>query len=789
MSANISFFENFKSRWIGPVEFDAKRGGAVEFCLDFVAEQSAKFRCYVTADQYYSLFCDGKSIGSSNERGTLDTWFADQADIEVEPGPHILSAVVWHCGQYSAAVLESRRLGFYLVLPKNEQGFSTGVAGWRMRNLPGMTFAPHKLEPNGWTGVHPELRLDWRMKPGDWEPASVVEGCGGKLVVPMLGRIPVNPHQEKFTPIYVDGFPGERMRVMECRPEDMEAIRTLAEGGKVVLPPRKTTRMVFRLSDYSCGWPLLTLRNGRDARIRLTCAEALFLTPKGMQKGEFKRIDGKFFRGVTDEFISSGEVHEVTPPVWRAGNFLEIAVVNADEPVTLENLCWMETGCPLFLEGNCCTSDETINHLIRRAVHTFRMNAHDRFLDCPYYEQLSYTGDGRIELLLSYVLTRDDRLARKMLLLFAESCAPPDGFCRCRIPAAERDLLPSFALWFVALVYDYALWRNDRKLVGELLPAVHFTLQYFLNELERVCVFHFPPNGFTGHERCWNFIDWVPAWTCGENHGDSPVTGDGFNTIINWMLVYVLRMAADMEYEFGEASRGELYRNRAVTVAQTLNRFFDPDAGLFNTRGIPGEYAEHTQILAVLSGMYPKNDMRPLFKRMLERTGIDRVSLFFDHYLWLAGKEVGELSVFRDRLQDFLNVLDQGSRTLPETFHQSRSECHGWGAMPVFHLISTIGGIRPGSWGFSSVIVEPEESAIDKELKVCCVHPGGGMIRAHYREMDSVFLADIELPPGLNGIFLWNKRPFPLKTGKQQLAFQSRNAYEKKPFSDSPIVR
>ncbi len=789
MNANISYFENFDSRWIGPVEFDPKRGGAVEFCLNFVAEHSGKLRFYVTADQYYTLFCDGKSIGSTNERGTLDTWFADQADIEVEPGPHVLSAVVWHCGQYTAALLESRRLGFYLVLPENERGFSTGVAGWRMRDLPGMTFAPHKLEPNGWTGVHPELRLDWREEPGDWNPAAVIERCGGKLALPMLDRLPVTLQTEKLLPLYSDGFPGERVRMAECRPEDMEAVRTLAGGGKVVLPPRKTLRMIFRLSDYSCGWPVLTLRDGRDARIKITCAEALFQNPKGMEKGNLDRIDGKFFRGVTDEFISDGKVHEVTTPAWRAGNFLEITAENAAEPVILENLCWMETGCPLRLEGNCRTSDEKINHLIGRAFHTFRMNAHDRFLDCPYYEQLSYTGDGRIELLLSYVLTRDDRLARKMLTLFAESCTQPDGICRCRIPARERDILPSFALWFVAQVYDYALWRNDGKLVRELLPAVHSTLRYFLHELEKDGLFHFPPNGFTGHERCWDFIDWVPPWTRGEILGDSLVTGDGFNTIINWMLVYVLRMAADMECEFGETCRGELYRNRAESIAQMLTRYFDPEAGLFNTRGIPGEYAEHTQILAILSGMYRKEDMRPLFKRMLARPGIDRVSLFFDHYLWLAGKEVGEFSVFEDRLKDFLNALDHGSRTLPETFHHSRSECHGWGAMPIFHLISTVGGIRPGTWGFSSVVIEPEESAIGKELKGCCVHPGGGMIRAHYRNTDSTFQADIELPPGLNGSFLWNKCPFPLKSGKQQLIFQKRNEYEKKQFSDSPIVR
>ena len=774
--------------WIGPENFDSSVGGSVEFALDFISEKNETFQFYVTADQYYILYCDGEIIGRSNERGTLNTWFLDELSCKSCPGRHTLTAQIWHCGESSAALVESRSLGFFLSAPMNEERFSTGRAPWKMRRLSGVSFSPHPFIPNGWIGVHPELRIDWRQLPSAWGSPSVKTDCGGNLVMPMIDRLPEVRKEKFLLPVYVDKISSAQICCDRNQPENLIMAESLADNGKIEIPANSTLRIIYRMADYSCGWPLLRVAGGQNSEIVFSYAETLFSSPDSMEKDLSDQIDKKYFRGISDHFLLDGSAHMLMPLVWRSGNYLQITVSTGSESMTLQNLCWIESVCPLPIEGDCRSANPRWNHLIERCIHTFRMNSHDRFMDCPYYEQLSYTGDGRIEALVSYVMTRDDRLAKKMLILFAETCEQ-NPFCCCRTPSSGHDLLPSFALWFPAMVYDFALWRNDRNLVKQLLPAVRSNNRYFLNQINPDGLFRFEKNKFRKEGRYWNFIDWIPAWTNGRVCGDSLVAEDGFNTTINWLLVYSLRLSARLEEEFGDAEVAADYGSAASRIASSLQQYLDPAKGLFNTRGIPGEYAEHTQILAVLSGIYRKDDMRLLFKRMLAHPGIARVSLFFDHYLWLAGKEVGELSVFGDRLKDFLNVLDHGSRTLPETFHHSRSECHGWGAMPVFHLISTVGGIRPGCWGFSSVIVEPEESAIGKELKVCCVHPGGGMIRAHFRNTDSAFQADIELPPGLNGTFLWNKCPFPLKSGKQQLVFQKRNEYEKKQFSDSPIVR
>jgi alpha-L-rhamnosidase len=47
-------------------------------------------------------------------------------------------------------------------------------------------------------------------------------------------------------------------------------------------------------------------------------------------------------------------------------------------------------------------------------------------MDTPYWEQLQYVGDTRIQALISYAVTGDDRLAKQALKAFDDSRIPKD---------------------------------------------------------------------------------------------------------------------------------------------------------------------------------------------------------------------------------------------------------------------------------------------------------------------------------------------------------------------------
>ncbi len=129
------------------------------------------------------------------------------------------------------------------------------------------------------------------------------------------------------------------------------------------------------------------------------------------------------------------------------------------------------------------------------------MSAHENFVDCPYYERLLYSGDVRLEALTAYSGWGDDRLARKAISLFASSCEA-NGLRMARWPSRMPLYIPSFSLWWVCMIHDFARWRNDREFVRSVLPQMRSTLEFFISHIGS-------DDLVTGNPSMWNFIDWV----------------------------------------------------------------------------------------------------------------------------------------------------------------------------------------------------------------------------------------------------------------------------------------
>ena len=112
-----------------------------------------------------------------------------------------------------------------------------------------------------------------------------------------------------------------------------------------------------------------------------------------------------------------------------------------------------------------------------------------------------YAGDARLEMLTTYVISRDDRLTRKSIELL-NSSRLASGLTQSRYPCSETQIIPPFALWWTAMLHDYAYWRDDAGLVRRLLPGMRATLEGFQRYLD--------DDGFLVGPEGWNFMDWLP---------------------------------------------------------------------------------------------------------------------------------------------------------------------------------------------------------------------------------------------------------------------------------------
>ena len=90
-----------------------------------------------------------------------------------------------------------------------------------------------------------------------------------------------------------------------------------------------------------------------------------------------------------------------------------------------------------------------------------RLCSHETYMDTPYWEQLQYVGDTRIQALVTLYLSGDDRLVRNAIQQFDESRIP-DGITQSRYPTELPQVIPPFSLFWIGMQHDLWWYGGDR---------------------------------------------------------------------------------------------------------------------------------------------------------------------------------------------------------------------------------------------------------------------------------------------------------------------------------------
>ena len=109
---------------------------------------------------------------------------------------------------------------------------------------------------------------------------------------------------------------------------------------------------------------------------------------------------------------------------------------------------------------------------------TARLCAHESYMDCPYYEQLQYFGDTRIQAMVTLYNSRDDRLVRNAINNGRQSVIT-DGITMSRYPTNLHQFIPPYSIWWIATVHDYWMHRDDEEYIAAQLPYVRMILGYY----------------------------------------------------------------------------------------------------------------------------------------------------------------------------------------------------------------------------------------------------------------------------------------------------------------------
>ncbi|MES1167968.1 MAG: alpha-L-rhamnosidase, partial [Oleiharenicola lentus] len=334
---------------------------------------------------------------------------------------------------------------------------------------------------------------------------------------------------------------------------------------------------------------------------------------------------------------------------------------------------------------------------------TARLCALETYVDCPYYEQLQYIGDTRIQALISLYVSGDDRLVRNALELF-DASRIPEGLTQSRYPSLSPQIINTFSLFWVDMLHDYWRHRSDDAFLRARLTGLQAVLAWFEAKID-------PATGLLGPLPYWTYVDWADEWSWDSGlgiGGEAPGAHTGGSSIVTLQYAMTLRHAAELCRGLGRADLAGHYEQVAAGLLAAVNRHcWDETRRVYADTPDRKSYSQHANVFAVLAGAVTGEAARDLIQRTADDKSLIQATTYFRFYLLRALKSAGLGDQYLARLGPWHAMLKLGLTTFAEKPDPTRSDCHAWSASPVYELLATVCGIEPASPGFATVRIEP----------------------------------------------------------------------------------
>ncbi|HJQ21735.1 MAG TPA: alpha-L-rhamnosidase C-terminal domain-containing protein [Gemmatimonadaceae bacterium] len=747
-----------------------------------------RFVVHVSADNRYRLFVNGALASSGPQRSDVPHWRYETIDIAplLKPGRNVVSAVVWNWGGARPVAQHSFRTGFLL---QGDDSVSAALAntgpGWKL--LVDSAYAPilitNATVHNYYAAVPGEM-VDGARYPWGWELAefddsrwvAVVEADRGAAAplaafdVPRGGSVVGMFHARatvgqttgeivgwQLTPRSIPSMDETEQRLAHVRRSSGAAAddRFLLGGAPIVVPARSHASLLVDQSHTTNAYPVLTTTGGAGATVTLTYAEAL--EDSAGAKGNRNDIDDRHVIGVRDVFRPDGGTNRVFRPLyWRSFRYVQLDVETGDAPLTLVDFHGVFTAYPLRERGRFVSDSTWIADVWRMDWNGARIGAFETYMDTPYYEQLQYVGDTRIQALISMYVSGDDRLARQAIEHFDVSRIP-EGLTMSRYPSALPQIIPPFSLIYVAMVDDYHMLRDDPAFVRERLAGIRGILDWYARRIDSA--------GLLGAMPYWNYMDWAPQW----EWGVPPGALDGHSVTISLLYAYALQRAAALERDLGSPAVSREYRSRSDSViAAARAQGWSATRGLYRDAVGREAFSQQTNVLAILANAIPDAQQREVMEHVLSDTTLVRATYYFSFYVFEALQKAGLGDRYVEQLSPWREMLRLGLTSTPENPEPTRSDSHAWAAHPNYGLLATVLGVRPAAAGFKSVRIAPALGPL-RRAEGRVPTPSGDVEVRFERIGVHGLRAEITLPGTMRGAIEWAGRVRELRPGRQTL--------------------
>lgn len=557
-----------------------------------------------------------------------------------------------------AVCVEGALGGLDLSDPENWRGWLDGSMGF---NAYGIFFLGANEVVDGAKSLeNPFFQLQWKEK--EMLPTQIVQ------------------------PLAFSPFGEQKGKEFQPRPIPLlyRKKKTFPQWERRTIPAHSQERFVLDAGELTTAYFRIGFQGGKGAQVQLMYAESYYQRDENGQPYKAVRDDTSgFIDGIYDAYTVGGDtVYE--PFRFRTFRFVQVTVETGEEPLTILPQPYVETAYPLENTKKPAFTDPKKEKLYDVAFRTLQLCAHDTYEDCPYYEQLMYACDTRLEILFTYAATDDIALPRQAIRLFAASLQT-NGFTQARFPSRVPQTIPSFALHFVLMLEDYVRYTGDWDFVKPYIPTAEGIVEMFLSKR---C-----ESGLLAPQGYWDYFDWTQAWSEKVVACTPTAAVDGESALQNLFFVYACQSLCRLLPHFHREDLARHYREECEKLlALVEKRCFVPEKGLYKEGPKTEEYSQHTQIYAVLAGLAQGEKAQALMEKVLSDKSLIPCSFMQGYYLFRALEKAGMYHRAEPLWQTWQDFIDLHCTTFPETPYDPRSDCHGWSALPLWEFAGSKGG-------------------------------------------------------------------------------------------------
>jgi hypothetical protein len=759
----------WNARWIAHPDAMPNEFGVFHFRKELTLDADPlSYVVHVTGDNLFRLYVNGNMVCTGPARSDPANWNFETVDIagHLKKGKNIISATVWNFADFRAYAQTSYETAFILQgNSTTEFPINTGE-GWQV--LMDSSYKPLPIDRAAlrsylavasgeivdgnryaW-GFETENgnSLGWKTAKQLWYPAKPRSyGTDGNWqLVPRSIPRPVEIDQD---------FAAERTGYIKVPGS------SFPKSFPWNFPAKTKTSLLLDQGTLTNAYPQLLISAGKNAVITLTYAEALIDSKR--VKGNRNVVEGKQLIGISDRYISDGAAFRLYSPLhYRTFRYVKVDIETKDEALTINKIDSRYTGYPFEERGKFVSSDPGLQKIWDVGWRTAKLCAVDTYFDCPYYEQLQYVGDTRIQALISLYVSGDDRLMKKAIDDINNSFIP-EGLTQSRYPSRDLQVIPTFSLWWVCMVYDHFMHRKDDVFIRSKLNGVENVLRWYEERMT--------DKGILGPLSWWQFVDWSWPWVDSIRVGGVPPgVSKGGSSIVTLQYAYALARAAELMNAYGRRSAAVRYEQMAKKYAQDVFRLcWDSEKGLLADTPEKTEFSQHANILGILTNSVEQSRQKDLLQKIMTDKSITQATYYFKFYMFEAMKKTGLGNEYLGQLKPWYDMLDIGLTTFAENPEPTRSDCHAWSASPLYEMLSMVAGVMPAAPGFSKVLVKPNMGYLSSLISTV-PHPAGD-IKVIINKSGRQARIIVELPPGLNGELEWEGKLYPLSPGRKEFNF------------------